>query len=37
LAQEYSALKKRYYSPSPHGFESVIATRLKAIREILGR
>jgi putative ATPase len=37
LAQEYSMLKKRYYSPSSHGFESVIATRLKAIAEILGR
>lgn len=37
LAQEYSELKKRYYSPSAHGFESVIASRLKAIGEILGR
>ena len=37
LAQHYSEIEKKYYNPSNRGFEAVIATRLKAIGEILGR
>lgn len=37
LKQNYADLQKKYYEPGAHGFETVIATRLKAISEILGR
>jgi len=32
VAQEYLAVKKRYYSPTAHGYEAVIGKRLRALR-----
>lgn len=37
ISQQYAELDSRYYEPSEHGFEKVLAERLKLIREILDR
>ena len=35
VAQKYAEISAQLYEPSNHGYEKVIAERLKAIREIL--
>ena len=35
VAQKYAEVSRKLYEPSNHGYEKVIAERLKAIREIL--